>query len=108
MLRGAGLRVGELLDLELGGIVDYGPAGTWLKVPLGKLATERMVPLSASTVAALDEWVSLRGAHRPLPHPRTGALTDFREVSPIPVEKAAARPSTSSGVAAGLKAPCWP
>ena len=77
VLRGAGLRVGELLDLELGSIIDYGPAGTWLKVPLGKLATERMVPLSAATVAALDEWVTLRGAHRPLPHPRTGVLTDF-------------------------------
>ena len=77
VLRGAGLRVGELLDLELGSIVDYGPAGTWLKVPLGKLATERMVPLSAATVAALDEWVTQRGSHRPLPHPRTGELTDF-------------------------------
>ena len=77
VLRGAGLRVGELLDLELGSIIDYGPAGAWLKVPLGKLATERMVPLSATTVAVLDEWVSLRGAHRPLPHPRTGVLTDF-------------------------------
>ncbi|QSE87805.1 tyrosine-type recombinase/integrase (plasmid) [Rhodococcus pseudokoreensis] len=77
VLRGAGLRVGELLDLELGSVVDYGPAGTWLKVPLGKLATERMVPLSAATVAALDEWTSGRGVCRPLPHPRTGALTDF-------------------------------
>ena len=77
VLRGAGLRVGELLDLELGSIIDYGPAGTWLKVPLGKLATERMVPLSAGTVTALDEWASRRGAHRPLPHPRTGVLTDF-------------------------------
>ncbi|PBC51406.1 tyrosine-type recombinase/integrase [Rhodococcus sp. ACPA1] len=76
-LRGAGLRVGELLDLELGSVVDYGPAGTWLKVPLGKLATERMVPLSAATVAALDEWTTQRGVCRPLPHPRTGALTDF-------------------------------
>lgn len=77
VLRGAGLRVGELLDLELGSIIDYGPAGSWLKVPLGKLATERMVPLSAATVTALDEWVIQRGAHRPLPHPRTGVLTDF-------------------------------
>jgi len=77
VLRGAGLRVGELLDLELGSIIDYGAAGTWLKVPLGKLATERMVPLSAATVTALDEWASHRGAHRPLPHPRTGVLTDF-------------------------------
>jgi integrase len=77
VLRGAGLRVGELLDLELGNIIDYGPAGSWLKVPLGKLATERRVPLSAATVAVLDEWVALRGAHRPLTHPRTGELTDF-------------------------------
>src|SRR6476660_8179483 len=36
-----------------------------------------MVPLSATTVAVLDEWVTLRGTHRPLPHPRTGVLTDF-------------------------------
>jgi integrase len=77
VLRGAGLRAGELLDLELSSIIDYGPAGTCLKVPLGKLATERMVPLSATTIAALDEWVTLRGAHRPLPHPRTGVLIDF-------------------------------
>ena len=56
VLRGAGLRVGELLDLEIGSIIDYGPAGTWLKVPLGKLATERMVPLDATTLDALDEW----------------------------------------------------
>ncbi|EUA16051.1 phage integrase family domain protein [Mycobacterium xenopi 4042] len=46
-------------------------------MPLGKLATERMVPLSATILAALDEWVTLRGVHRPLPHPRTGAFTDF-------------------------------
>jgi integrase len=77
VLRGAGLRVGELLDLELASIIDYGAAGTWLKVPLGKLATERMVPLSAATIAALDEWVAQRDMHRPLPHPRTGVLTDF-------------------------------
>nr|WP_040780812.1 tyrosine-type recombinase/integrase [Rhodococcus ruber] len=77
VLRGAGLRVGELLDLELGSVIDYGPAGTWLKVPLGKLATERMVPLSATTITALDQWTTRRGVCRPLPHPRTGALTDF-------------------------------
>jgi integrase len=76
-LRGAGLRVGELLDLEAGSIIDYGPTGTWLKVPLGKLATERMVPLDATTLSALDEWAQQRGTHRPIPHPRTGELTDF-------------------------------
>jgi hypothetical protein len=77
VLRGAGLRVGELPDLEVGSIVDYGPAGIWLKVPLGKPATERMVPLDTATLAALDEWARHRGTHRPVPHPRTGTLTDF-------------------------------
>ncbi len=77
VLRGAGLRVGELLDLELDSVLDYGPAGIWLRVPLGKLATERMVPLDAPTLSALDEWTASRGAHRPLPHPRTGQPADF-------------------------------
>lgn len=77
VLRGAGLRVGELLDLELSAVVDYGPAGSWLKVPLGKLATERMVPLDAATLQVLDDWAQQRGAHRPLTHPRTGKQIDF-------------------------------
>lgn len=54
VLRGAGLRVGELLDLELGAVLDYGPAGTWLRVPLGKLATERAVPLDPPTPSPLS------------------------------------------------------
>jgi len=77
VLRGTGLRVGELLDLEVGAVVDYGPAGTWLRVPLGKLATERTVPLDEPTLAALDAWAVRRGGHRPIPHPRTGRPTDF-------------------------------
>ncbi|HET9648993.1 MAG TPA: tyrosine-type recombinase/integrase, partial [Microlunatus sp.] len=77
LLRGAGLRLGELLDLELGSIVDYGPAGSWLKVPLGKLGTERSVPLDPDTLATLDRWAAQRGTQRAHPHPRSGRLTDF-------------------------------
>jgi site-specific recombinase XerD len=77
VLRGAGLRVGELLDLECDAILDYGPAGTWLRVPLGKLATERAVPLNPATLAALDTWAAQRAPHRPIPHPRTGRPTHF-------------------------------
>jgi len=29
------------------GVIDYGPTGTWLRIPLSKLATERSVPLDA-------------------------------------------------------------
>ena len=77
LLRGAGLRLGELLDLELGSVIDYGPAGTWLKVPLGKLGSERSVPLDPDTLTALDQWAGHRGPQRAHPHPRTGRLTDF-------------------------------
>lgn len=77
LLRATGMRVGELLDLELDCIVDFGAAGTWLRVPIGKLGTERMVPLDPETIALLDDWTRQRGSHRSLPHPRDGHLADF-------------------------------
>ena len=51
--------------------------GAWLKVPLGKLATERMVPLDDETLDVLDRIVARRTPGRPLPHPRTGRPTEF-------------------------------
>jgi site-specific recombinase XerD len=45
ILRGAGLRLGELLDLELDCVIDYADHGAWLRVPLGKLNNERTAPL---------------------------------------------------------------
>jgi hypothetical protein len=58
-------------------VVDYGPTGSWLQVPIGKLATERSVPLDAATVEIIDAWTAQRGQQRPLPHPRTGKPTEF-------------------------------
>ncbi len=77
LLRRAGLRLGECLDLELDAVVDYGATGSWLRVPLGKLGTERMVPLDPPTVAILDAWAGARERQRSQPHPKTGRATDF-------------------------------
>jgi site-specific recombinase XerD len=77
LLRGTGIRLGELLDLELDCVWDSPSHGSWLKVPLGKLATERTVPLDATTLTALDEWIAQRGPQRALPHPRLGRPADF-------------------------------
>lgn len=77
LLRGTGIRLGELLDLELDCVWDSPSHGSWLKVPLGKLGTERTVPLDAATLGALDEWMALRGPQRALPHPRQGRAADF-------------------------------
>ena len=77
VLRATGMRIGELLDLELDCIVDFGTHGTWLKVPLGKLGTERMVPLDPAPLDALDAWITARGPQRSLLHPRHGHHADF-------------------------------
>jgi|SRR5271165_97332 len=68
--RACGLRIGELLDLELDCVHEVPGQGAWLKVPLGKLDTERMVPIDEETLALIDTITSLRSAGRPLPHPR--------------------------------------
>jgi integrase len=75
--RATGLRIGELVDLELDCVHEIPGQGAWLKVPLGKLNTERMVPLDEETVALIDRIVAHRSLGRPLPHPRTARPTDF-------------------------------
>lgn len=77
ILRATGMRISELLDLELDCVHHVPGKGAWLKVPLGKLQTERMIPLDDETLALLDALVELRGPQKPLPHPRTGTLTEF-------------------------------
>ena len=76
-LRATGMRVGELLDLELDCLLDFADHGTWLRVPVGKLGTERTVPLDTSTLEMLDAWMAARGPQRALPHPRHGRPADF-------------------------------
>ena len=71
------MRIGELVDLELDCVHEVSGQGAWLKVPLGKLATERMVPLEDQTVDLIDRIAARRSPGRPLRHPRTGRLVDF-------------------------------
>jgi len=75
--RACGLRIGELLDLELDCVHEIPDNGSWLKVPLGKLDRERMVPLDEPTVALIDRIVATRNDGRALPHPRTGRPAQF-------------------------------
>ncbi|HEY3034855.1 MAG TPA: tyrosine-type recombinase/integrase, partial [Streptosporangiaceae bacterium] len=77
LLRATGMRIGELLDLELDCVHEVPGAGAWLKVPLGKLDTERMVPLDEDTLELVDHIAEHRCPSRPLPHPRTGQLAEF-------------------------------
>jgi integrase len=51
--------------------------GAWMKVPLGKLLTERMVPIDEETVELIDRIAAERSPGRPLRHPRNGKLVEF-------------------------------
>lgn len=75
--RACGLRIGELLDLELDCVHEVPGQGSWLKVPLGKLDTERMVPLDEETLVLLDRVTATRTSGRPVRHPRTGRPAQF-------------------------------
>lgn len=77
LLRATGMRVSELLDIELDCIADMGPRGTWLRVPIGKLGTERTVPLDPRPRALLEAYIAARSPQRSLPHPRDGHLADL-------------------------------
>lgn len=107
VLRHTGIRIGELLDLEICHLVDYGHNGTWkLRVPLGKLHNERSVPVD-DHVEALDEWLGQRQSQRARPHPRDGHLADFIFVDRV---DGSGPPASSEGfrdaiTAAGLSGP---
>jgi integrase/recombinase XerD len=54
-----GLRKGEFLDLTVDSVVQIG-AAYWLHVPLGKLRTDRYIPLHPQLKDLLDTWIATR------------------------------------------------
>ena len=75
--RACGLRIGELLDLELDCVHQLTGNGAWLKVPLGKMKTERMVPLDDDSLALLDRITSTRSPGQGITHPISGKPVQF-------------------------------
>jgi integrase len=104
LARATGLRIGELVDLELDCVHEVPGQGAWLKVPLGKLNTERMVPLDDHAVVIVDRIAAARSAGRSLPHPRDGRLVDFllthhgRRVTAYALRGTLQRAATSAGI----------
>lgn len=104
LARAVGLRIGELLDLELDCVHEIDGYGAWLKAPLGKLDTEPMVPLDDETVRLIDRICATRPTGKPLPHPRTGRPTQFlfthhgRRLSQTTVRKELARSAQAAGI----------
>ena len=56
-----GLRKGEFLDLTVNAVVQIGSA-YWLHVPVGKLRSDRYIPLHPQLKELLDAWLAARPA----------------------------------------------
>ncbi len=77
LLRKTGMRVGELRDLPLDCLEKLSHEQYVLHVPLGKLHTERIIPVDSETVEIVERIIKLRGNFLPLPNPKTGKPTLF-------------------------------
>jgi site-specific recombinase XerD len=67
LLRHTGMRIGECVDLSLDCLRPLGPDQWVLHVPLGKLGTERWVPVDSVVCQIVDRLRSLRSPHAPDP-----------------------------------------
>ena len=89
-----GLRRGEFLDLTVDSVVQIG-AAYWLHVPLGKLRTDRYIPLHPQLKELLDAWVAGRPAN--LREPWL-FMAHGRRIGPESVRKALLRVAEEAGL----------
>ena len=89
-----GLRRGEFLNLTVDSVVQIG-AAYWLHVPLGKLRTDRYIPLHPQLKELLDAWV----AHRPANLREPWLFMDHgRRLGPESVRKAVQKVAREAGL----------
>ncbi len=74
LLRHTGMRIGECVDLSVDCLRTLGPDQWAIHVPLGKLKTERWVPVDSMVCQLVERIRSLR----PTTAPKTGRLLLFR------------------------------
>jgi integrase len=94
ILARTGMRKGELLGLRLDAVVQIGSA-FWLRTPVGKLHTDRYVPLHPTVKDLLDDWIAAR------PDWQASDLMLTSRGRPIPpsrVDQAVQRAATIAGI----------
>jgi integrase len=89
-----GMRRGELLALRIDSVVQIGSA-YWLHVPLGKMRTDRYIPLHPQLKELLDEWVAERP--RDLREPWL-FMAHGRRIGPESVRKALLKVAQEAGL----------
>lgn len=89
-----GLRKGEFLDLTLDSVVQIGSA-YWLHVPVGKLRTDRYIPLHPQLKELLDDWITTRPVKL---RSRYLFIDRGRRISQHRVDTAVAKAAATAGI----------
>ena len=63
VLARTGLRASELCELAADAVTRIGTDGYWLRVPVGKLRNDRMIPLHPEVVDLFAEWTATNAEH---------------------------------------------
>src|SRR5918996_1056831 len=63
VLARTGLRASELCELAADAVTQIGTDGYWLRVPIGKLRNDRMIPLHPEVVDLFAEWTATNAEH---------------------------------------------
>lgn len=63
VLARTGLRTSELCELAADAVTRIGTDGYWLRVPVGKLRNDRMIPLHPEVVDLFAEWTATNAEH---------------------------------------------
>ncbi len=94
VLARTGMRKGEMLGLRVDAVVQIGSA-YWLRTPIGKLHTDRYIPLHPTVKDLLDAWI----ADRPDWQASDLLLTHRgRPIPPSRVDKAVQDAATVAGI----------
>jgi len=89
-----GLRKGEFLNLTVDSVVQIG-AAYWLHVPLGKLRSDRYIPLHPQLKDLLDDWL----AHRPDSLRTPFLFVEYgQRIRQTRVDRAVAKAASAAGI----------
>lgn len=94
LLARTGMRKGELLGLTVDAVVQIGSA-YWLRTPVGKMRTDRYIPLHPAAKTLIDDWIAERADWQ------SSDLLFTDRGRPIPatrVDKAVQRAATNAGI----------
>jgi integrase len=94
LLARTGMRKGEFLGLRIDAVVQIGSA-FWLRTPVGKMHTDRYVPLHPQLKTLLDDWLAHRADWQ------TSDLLFTDRGRPIPqsrIDRAVQRAATAAGI----------